>query len=145
MAVVGAGASAMQVAPAIAPHVSRLSVFQRSPHWVAPFAKFHEPIPEPLRDLIRECPAYYGWYWLRLFWLFGDRVIRGLRVDPDWEFPDRSINRRNESHRRFLTSYIEQQLAGREDLLPQVVPDYPPYGKRMLLDNGWYSMLRATT
>ncbi|MCW1248892.1 NAD(P)/FAD-dependent oxidoreductase [Acaricomes phytoseiuli] len=36
IAVVGSGASAAQVIPAIQPQVSELHVFQRSPHWVLP-------------------------------------------------------------------------------------------------------------
>ena len=29
-----------------------------------------------------------------------------------------------------------------DDLLDKVLPPYPPFGKRMLMDNGWYQMLR---
>jgi cation diffusion facilitator CzcD-associated flavoprotein CzcO len=36
VAVIGTGASAVQVVPAIAPRVERLSVFQRTPAWVVP-------------------------------------------------------------------------------------------------------------
>jgi cation diffusion facilitator CzcD-associated flavoprotein CzcO len=36
VAVIGTGASAVQVVPSIAPHVARLSVFQRTPAWVMP-------------------------------------------------------------------------------------------------------------
>ena len=36
VAVIGTGASAVQVVPAIAPEVERLSVFQRTPAWVVP-------------------------------------------------------------------------------------------------------------
>jgi len=36
VAVIGTGASAVQVVPAIAPEVARLSVFQRTPGWVMP-------------------------------------------------------------------------------------------------------------
>ena len=34
------------------------------------------------------------------------------------------------------------EIGDRTELLDKVVPDYPPFGKRMLLDNGWYRMLR---
>jgi 4-hydroxyacetophenone monooxygenase len=37
-----------------------------------------------------------------------------------------------------LTRYVTEQLADRPDLLEACLPDYPPYGKRPLLDNGWY-------
>jgi 4-hydroxyacetophenone monooxygenase len=142
VALVGAGASAMQIGCAIADQIEQLVVLQRSPQWVAPFGKFQKPIDEDLRMLLRNFPLYQGWYWLRLFWQFGDRVIEALRVDPEWDHPERSVNRRNDGHRRFFTQYLEGQLDGRPDLIAKALPDYPPYGKRILLDNGWYKMLR---
>jgi hypothetical protein len=38
----------------------------------------------------------------------------------------------------FLTRYITTELDGHDDLAEACVPDYPPYGKRPLIDNGWY-------
>jgi 4-hydroxyacetophenone monooxygenase len=35
-----------------------------------------------------------------------------------------------------------QQLEGRPDLVAKCLPDYPPYGKRILIDNGWYQALK---
>jgi 4-hydroxyacetophenone monooxygenase len=142
VAVVGTGASAMQICPAIAAEVEQLTIFQRTPQWVAPFENFMEEIPQALRDLLRTCSLYFGWYWLRLFWQFGDRVIEALRVDPEWEHPERSVNARNDAHRKFFTRYIEACLEGRPDLIEKAVPSYPPFGKRILLDNGWYETLK---
>jgi 4-hydroxyacetophenone monooxygenase len=141
VAIVGTGASSMQIGPAIADRARNLTIFQRSPQWVAPFEKFQQPIPQELRMLLRSCPLYHGWYWLRLFWQFGDKVIEALRVDPAWPYPERSVNARNDGHRDFFTRYITSQLEGREDLLERALPDYPPFGKRILLDNGWYATL----
>ncbi len=142
VALVGTGASSMQIGPAIAEQVEHLTVFQRSPAWIAPFEKFGKPIPIELSDLLRACPLYHAWYWARLFWQFGDKVIDALRIDPDWAFPDRSVNARNDGHREFFTRYLTEQLAGRPDLIEKTLPTYPPYGKRILLDNGWFEMLR---
>jgi 4-hydroxyacetophenone monooxygenase len=132
----------MQISCAIAGQVEELVIFQRSPQWIAPFGKFQKPIDDDLRVLLRNFPLYMGWYWLRLFWQFGDRVIEALRVDPEWDHPERSVNRRNDAHRRFFTEYLEGRLDGRPDLIAKSLPDYPPFGKRILLDNGWYEMLR---
>lgn len=142
VAVVGTGASAMQISPAISDQVAALTVFQRSPQWVAPFDKFKQPISSELRLLLEACPLYFAWYWIRLFWQFGDKVIEALRVDPEWAHPERSVNARNDGHREYFTHYIAQQLSGRPDLLDKALPDYPPFGKRILLDNGWYAMLK---
>jgi 4-hydroxyacetophenone monooxygenase len=41
-----------------------------------------------------------------------------------------------------LTGYIDEQLADHPELRSQVIPDYPPYAKRMVVDNGWYAALK---
>jgi 4-hydroxyacetophenone monooxygenase len=89
--------------------------------------------------LMREVPHYLGWYRLRQLWNFGDRLHAHVQWDPDWPHPERAISKINDSQRAFLTEYIRDQLGDRADeLMPKCVPDYPPYGKRPLLDNGWF-------
>ena len=141
VAVIGNGASSMQLVPAIAGTAGSVTVFQRSPQWAAPFEQLHVEVPEPLRWLAREVPLYRVWYRLRAGWTFNDRLHDALQKDPDWPHPERSVNRINDAHRKFFTSYIESQLGDRTDLIEKVLPDYPPYGKRILLDNGWYRSL----
>ncbi|MGE2689851.1 flavin-containing monooxygenase [Mycolicibacterium pulveris] len=51
VAVIGTGASAVQVIPEIAPIVERLTVFQRTPIWC--FPKFDVPLSPALRALMR--------------------------------------------------------------------------------------------
>lgn len=138
---VGNGASAMQVAPAIVDEVAALTIVQRTPQWVAPFPKFHQPIPAPLQDLLQNVTLYRLWYRLRLSWAFNDKLYEALQQDPAWEGEGRSINAINEGHRRHLGAYARAELGERQDLLPQILPDYPPFGKRMLLDNGWFRTL----
>lgn len=142
VAVIGNGASAMQIVPAIAERVAELNVFQRSAHWTAPFEKFRVVVPDDVQFLLREVPLYRLWYRIRLSWAFNDRSYDALQKDPNWPHPERSLNPINEGHRRALTRYIEDEVGDRTDLLPHVLPDYPPFGKRMLLDNGWYRTLR---
>lgn len=142
VAVVGAGASAMQVVPAIAGTVGALTVYQRSPQWVAPNDVYFDRIDDAVHLLMNRIPCYRGWYRARLAWNFNDRVHPSLQVDPDWEHPERSVNAVNDAHRRVFTRYLESELDGRPDLVAKSLPDYPPFGKRMLLDNGWYRTLR---
>lgn len=138
---VGNGASAMQVGPAIVDQVASLTVVNRTPQWVAPFPKFKQAIPEELQQLMQAMPLYRLWYRLRLSWAFNDKQYEALRQDPDWDGQGKSINAINDSHRRGLTAYMKAELGERQDLLPDMIPSYPPFGKRMLLDNGWYRML----
>jgi 4-hydroxyacetophenone monooxygenase len=142
VAVIGNGASAMQIVPAIADQVAHLTVFQRAPQWAQPFEKLHKPVPAPLRLLLHEVPLYRTWYRLRLMWIFHDKLYESLQRDPEWPDSARSINKHNDRHRQYLTDYIRAELSGRPDLLAALVPDYPPFGKRMLMDNGWYAALR---
>lgn len=142
VAVVGTGASAMQIVPAIADRVAGLTVLQRSPQWIAPNGDYFAPVGDDVHLLMREVPFYREWYRVRLAWTFNDKVHPTLQVDPAWTEPTRSVNAINDAHRRFFTGYLEDKLAGRPDLAEKALPDYPPFGKRMLLDNGWFTALR---
>jgi cation diffusion facilitator CzcD-associated flavoprotein CzcO len=51
VAIIGTGASAVQIIPEIAPIVAHLTVFQRTPIWC--FPKFDVPLPAPLRWAMR--------------------------------------------------------------------------------------------
>jgi cation diffusion facilitator CzcD-associated flavoprotein CzcO len=55
VAIVGTGASAVQIVPEIARTVSQLDVYQRTPIWVGP--KFDPEIPEWIKRLFRRVPA----------------------------------------------------------------------------------------
>ncbi len=138
---IGNGASAMQVAPAIVDTVASLTIVQRTPQWAAPFPKFGQSIPTPLRRLLDAVPLYRRWYRIRLSWAFNDKLYEALQQDPAWDGHGRSINPINEAHRKGLEAYITAELGAAKHLLPQVIPDYPPFGKRMLLDNGWFRTL----
>jgi 4-hydroxyacetophenone monooxygenase len=141
VAIVGTGASSMQIVPAIADQAERVLIFQRTPQWAAPFERFQQQIPEEISFLLRNMPLYAAWYRLRIGWAFNDRIYDALQVDPNWEYPARSLNAINDGQRRALTRYAEEQLGDRVDLRETAIPTYPPFGKRMLLDNGWFKAL----
>lgn len=142
--VVGTGASAMQVVPTIAEQAGSVVIFQRSPQWVAPNGNYLREVDPRTQLLFEQVPYYRPWYRLRLMWMFQDKLHPTLQRDPSWEGggDGRSINRTNDKHREFLTRYLHEQLGDRDDLVAKSLPDYPPYGKRMLLDCDWFSTLR---
>ncbi len=141
VAVVGTGATAMQLVPTIADEVAELTVYQRSPQWARDIGGYRDTIPTADQWLFEHLPFYARWFRFAMFWRYGDGLLVTLRKDPDWPFPERSMNRRNERHRVEMAEFIERELAGRSDLLEQCMPDYPPYGKRILIDNGWFRTL----
>ncbi len=141
VSIVGTGASAMQIVASIAPRVGHLAIYQRTPQWVRPIPRYHDPIDEDQQWLLSVVPFYAEWFRLTMLWRYGDGLLPTLRKDPNWPHPERSVNSTNERHRLQMVDYIQQRLADRPDLLPKVIPSYPPYGKRILLDAGWYDAL----
>lgn len=139
--VIGTGASAMQLVPTIADDVAALTVFQRTAQWARPVAEYRQSVDPAARLLFASVPYYARWYRFTEFWRYGDGLLRTLRKDPDWTDPQRSLNRTNDRHRREMTDYIRAQLASRPELIERCVPGYPPFGKRILLDNGWFETL----
>jgi 4-hydroxyacetophenone monooxygenase len=142
VAMIGTGASGHQVGPAIAPDVERLTIFQRSPHWIVPNPNYFEHVPDGVKWLLAHLPYYSRWYRFQLFWGFSDGLYSALQVDPAWDNPQRSINSTNDRHRRFMERHMRAELGEDSPLLSKVMPDYPPYGKRILIDNHWYKMLK---
>jgi 4-hydroxyacetophenone monooxygenase len=142
VAMIGTGASGHQVGPTIAPDVERLTIFQRSPHWVVPNPNYHEGVSDGKKWALANIPFYLRWYRFQLFWGFADGLHDALKVDPEWPDPQHSLNALNEKHRRFMEKHMRSELRDRPDLLKKVIPDYPAYGKRILIDNHWFRMLK---
>ena len=142
VAIVGTGASAMQMLRSVAAQANTVTVFQRSPQWARPPQDYHGSVSPEAQWLLQNVPHYYAWYRFGLMWRFGDGLLPTVRRDPTWPHPQRAMNKRNDSQRRQLTEYLQAELADRPDLLEKCLPDYPPYGKRILIDNGWYAALQ---
>ena len=141
VAVIGTGATSMQLVPAIADRVASVAVFQRTAQWARPVEGYSDPISEGARWLLAHLPFYVQWYRFNMFWRYGDGLLPFLRKDPAWPHPDRAVNKGNDRHREELTEFILSELQDRPDLIGKCVPSYPPYGKRILLDNNWYKTL----
>ena len=141
IAVIGTGATSMQLVPAIADRVASMTVFQRTAQWARPVKGYSDPITEGAQWLLAHLPFYVQWYRFNMFWRYGDGLLPFLRKDPAWPHPDRAVNKGNDRHREELTDFIRSELKDRPDLIEKCLPTYPPYGKRILLDNGWFKTL----
>jgi 4-hydroxyacetophenone monooxygenase len=142
VAVVGSGATSMQVVAAIVDRVDSLTVVQRSAHWMLPNENYFKPLSEQANWLLHHVPFYRGWYRFRLYWFYAERIYPALVVDPAWDLSRNSVNAYSDANRKFLMAYLRAQLEGREDLIEQCTPKFPPFGKRMLIDNGWFAALK---
>ena len=143
IAVVGTGASAFQIVPTIAPETERLVVFQRSAQWMFPNPNYHEKVGDGKKWALRHLPYYARWYRFLLFWPGCDGGMGAMKIDPEWEHPDRSTNALNEAARVTFTQYLTDQVGDDPELLAKVIPDYVCLGKRTLQDNGsWLAALK---
>lgn len=143
VAVVGTAASALQLVPEVAKRAGRVIVFQRTPNWILPNPHYHSQVSDGMKWLLKHLPYYARWYRFLAFWPGSDGLRPSLIVDPDWSHPDRSINALNETMRVMFTQYMKSQVGDDPELLAKVIPSYPPFGKRMLQDNGsWLSTLK---
>ena len=141
VAIVGTGASGIQVGPAIVSSASHLTIFQRSAPWVLPRHNFHREVSEGTKLALANIPFYAVWYRFYLLWAFGDGLHGALQRDPSWP-GSLSISKENDDIRQVWLRYLHQEIGDDPDLLAKVTPDYPPFGKRSLKDTYWYRMLK---
>ena len=146
VALIGAGASGFQIAPAIADTVSQLTVFQRTAQWMFPNPMYHDSVPDGVRWAMDHLPFYGRWYRFLLMWPGADKGLDAARSDPDYTHPDDpnyAVSEMNAMARLMFSDWITTQVGEDQDLLEKVLPDYPATGKRTLQDNGtWLKTLR---
>lgn len=129
VAVIGSGASAIQVVPEVAKQAQQLTVLQRTPSWIMP--KPDRPIPRKKQAEYRESPLKLHARRAKIYWineLFAPFVISDLTP----------LKRLVEG---MAKSHINKQvtdLAMRAD----VTPDYKIGCKRILISNDWYPALQ---
>ncbi len=141
--VIGAGASAFQLVPAIAGDVGHLTVFQRSAPWMFENPHYHEKVPEGKKWCLRNLPFYTRWFRFLLFWPSCDGAYESALVDPAWPHQERSASEMNDFVYQVFYDYLKGQVGDDEELLARVTPDYVPMGKRTLQDNGsWLAALK---
>ncbi|MBX8686483.1 SidA/IucD/PvdA family monooxygenase [Mycobacterium sp. 20091114027_K0903767] len=143
VALVGAGASGFQIAPAIAHKVEHLTVFQRTAQWMFPNPMYHEPVADGVRWAMEHLPYYGRWYRFLLLWPGADKGLDAARVDPDYDDQGNAVSEINAIARIMFTDWITTQVGDDAELLAKVLPDYPATGKRTLQDNGsWLGALK---
>lgn len=127
VAIIGSGASAAQVIPAIADQVSALHVFQRTPHWVLPrpdrrFSKLE-------RFLLGFKPFYRLLRW-SIYWALETRVI-GFKY---------SRTMLNVVAQRVALRHLQRQVPD-PVLRQKLTPDFTIGCKRVILSSTLYPAL----
>ncbi|WP_324643709.1 NAD(P)/FAD-dependent oxidoreductase [Pseudarthrobacter sp. LT1] len=144
VAVIGTGASAYQIVPALADEVSGLVLFQRSAPWMLPAPNYHDGVSDTFAWLRRKVPHYAQWYrlWVTLQGIPGR--MHTVKAEDGWQGAPLSVSAKNQEVREVLIERMKEQFADRPELLENAIPSYPPGAKRMLRDNGvWAAALKS--
>ena len=140
VAIIGNGSTGVQMVGAIAKEAAQTYVFQRTPQWISPREQYDEEMEPEIHWLMDNFPGY--WNWCRYFAgapLFDTHAL--VCTDEDWKAKGGKVNPRSDALRDELKAYIEAETGGRQDIIDRVTPDYAPFSRRPVVDNGWYRAL----
>ncbi|BFM17438.1 NAD(P)/FAD-dependent oxidoreductase [Maricurvus nonylphenolicus] len=125
VAVIGTGASAIQVVPTVAPEVEELFVYQRSASWVLP--KKNVRFKKSTQALWKKFPLLQKFHRLSLYWMMEMAVPALL-----W-FPSLLKYGRDE-HKALLNESVSDP-----ELRKKLTPDYELGCKRTLMSDDYFS------
>jgi cation diffusion facilitator CzcD-associated flavoprotein CzcO len=128
VAVIGTGASAIQLVPAVAGQGARLTVFQRTPPWIQP--RPDVAIPDRMRAVLRTVPGAARALRYAVYWGLETRAL-GFALDPRLMAPMEAVARR----------HLERQVSDPE-LRARLTPDYTIGCKRILVSSDYYPALQ---
>jgi cation diffusion facilitator CzcD-associated flavoprotein CzcO len=129
VALLGSGATAVQVVPEIQPRVAKLHLFQRTPPWVIPHTD--HAVARGMRELYRRVPPLQK---LSRGIVYGLRetMALGITRHPRW-LKGQELNARLHLRRQVPDPELRRVLT----------PDYQIFCKRIILSNRWYPALQA--
>ncbi len=127
IAIIGTGASALQIVPQIAPKVKRLHLFQRTPPWIIP--RLDRSISNVEHRLFRWLPILQRFYRWWIYWKLELRVI-GFVFKPDLL----------QASEQLALRHMQRQISG-ETMRKRVTPNYRLGCKRVILSDDYYPAL----
>ena len=127
VAVIGAGASAIQFVPQIAPRVAHLDLFQRTPPWIMP--KADRALKPRETWLFERFPVLQRLARTRLYWMLEARVL-GFATHPALM----------KSVQKLALKHLKDQVPD-PVLRETLTPDYTIGCKRVLISNDYYPAL----
>jgi 4-hydroxyacetophenone monooxygenase len=140
VAIIGNGSTGIQMVGTIAEDATRTYVFQRTAQWIMPRDKYGLPVEPEVHWLMDEFPGYWNWSrYMAGAPLFDTHSL--VTTDREWQAGGGQVNPGSDALRKDLIAYIENQTGGRKDLIDRLIPDYAPFSRRPVVDNGWYRAL----
>lgn len=128
VAVIGTGASAIQVVPAIQPEVARLDVYQRTPAWIVPHTD--RAIGPAERALFRAVPAAQQAARAAIYWQHEARAVAFTMYPGLLKRAERLVA-------RFLAASVPDPA-----LRAKLTPTYTLGCKRILISSAFYPAIQ---
>ncbi|KAI5867470.1 hypothetical protein GGS23DRAFT_179258 [Durotheca rogersii] len=128
IAVIGNGASAVQVVPEVAKTAASVVVFQRTPNWIIP--RQDKSISTTMQNIYRYVPLVRKQY--RKMLMDFRETFHGIAI-ADSAF--------NTEARQLCLEMMERQIPNNQKLRDALTPDYTPGCKRVLLSDDYYVAL----
>jgi cation diffusion facilitator CzcD-associated flavoprotein CzcO len=127
VAVIGTGASAIQIVPAVQPFVERMTIFQRTPGWVLP--RNDRDVTDLERRILRAFPALQRMIRFGQF-AFRDGVLLRLLMH----------RRARQVLQAVALAHLRRSIEDPE-LRRKLTPDFEIGCKRIMITNDWYPAL----
>ncbi|MFD2092186.1 flavin-containing monooxygenase [Blastococcus deserti] len=129
VAVIGTGASAIQIVPAIQPIVGSIAVYQRTPAWVIP--RTDHPVKPWMRRLYRFVPGLQKGI-RALLYLLRECLVIGMAKRPRFLRPVATLAK----------AHLRRQVRDPK-LRAALTPDYTIGCKRILISNDYFPAVAA--
>lgn len=141
VALIGTGSTGTQLTPMVAEGAKHLSIYQRTPNWIASYEGYRAKVTDQMHWLCDQLPYYWNWYCYSA-WFRSLQLANTQYHDPEWRVQGGLINKRNDFLRESLTKFINEKFSDRPDLLAKVTPKQAPMVRRLVVDNGFYDSLK---
>lgn len=138
---IGTGSTGVQLAASVAEKAAHLTIYQRSAQWITPIEGYRDEISSEVQWLFDNVPHYWGWY---SFWMnaINHNDPSGLQnYDREWQAKGGLVSERNDNLRKYNIEYMTSKVGHDPEMAKHMIPDFPPFTKRPVVDNGFLDAL----
>ncbi len=140
VAVIGTGATGLQMIPELALQAKEVTVFMRTPQWLFPIPGYRSPFPDQVGWLDRNLPFHTNF--MRARTAYSPFYESLLRIDPDFKDPhSRSVT--NKAARDFSVDFLRQKFPDNPAMVDMLTPVHPVFSARPIMVDPEYSVLDA--
>ena len=137
---IGNGSTGSQILPRIAESAQNVTLFLRTPQWIAPMSNYRGRVAAELQWLFDHVPYYWNWHCYSAYSMTNEAQYIQYH-DPEWRLRGGIVSKGNDAARKFLTDYIHSKVGHNPGLFSKLVPTYAPQARRLIIDNGFYDAL----